>query len=154
MSKDLAPSGRTVDEVLIVVSYPPLLTLAYFLSLISVLDRLYNHPMLKVDPTITIFLCIAVLLYVGNNLPQHCVETLLTFLDCARQWVTVPPLTQQQLSFRYPQTVERLVGLFNIGNEEKVFACCPECFQLYTLPDYQPLKEPILELPHKGLPRR
>jgi hypothetical protein len=46
------------------------------------------------------------------------------------------------------------VELFNIGSKEKVFACCPECFQLYTLPDYQPLKEPILDLPHKGLPKR
>ena len=111
--------------------------------------------MRKLDPITAIFLCITMLLYVGNSLTQSCVETLLTFFDWALQWVRATSRIQQQSSSsRFPRTVERLVELFNIRSKETVFACCPECFQLYTLPDYQPLQEPILELPHKGLPER
>lgn len=110
--------------------------------------------MLKLDPIMAIFLCITMLLYVGNSLTQSCVETLLTFFDWALQWVKATPQMQQHSLSRFPQTIEHLMGLFNIGSKEEVFTCCPECFQLYTLPDYQPLKEPILELPHKGLPER
>src|SRR5258706_993673 len=110
--------------------------------------------MLKLDPIMAIFLCITMLLYVGNSLTQSCVETLLTFFDWALQWVKATPQMQQHSLSRFPQTIQHLMGLFNIGSKEEVFTCCPECFQLYTLPDYQPLKEPILELPHKGLPER
>ena len=62
-------------------------TVTYFLSLIPPLDHLYNHPMLKIDPTAILFLCITMLLYVGNSLAQHCVETFLIFLDSALQRV-------------------------------------------------------------------
>ena len=110
--------------------------------------------MLKFDSMTTIFLCIAILLYVGDALTQNCIERLLNFFDWALQWLKATSRMRQYSLFRFPKTVERLVELFNIGSKEKVFACCPECFQLYTLPDYQPLEEPILELPRKGLPER
>ena len=153
MTKDPVPLGKTAGEGLIVVSPgPSSFTSGLFLGLVSFLDRFYDHPMLKLDPAITVFLCIAMLLYIGSNISQYCVETLLLFFDFAQPLVQATP--PMQVSFRYPRTVERLVDLFDIGNKEYVFACCPECFRLYTLPDYQPLKEPTLELPCQGLPQR
>jgi hypothetical protein len=92
MNKDLAPLRRTIGKVLIVVSYHSLLLfLDYFLSLISLLDHLYDRLMLKFDMITIIFLCIAMLLYVGNTLTQHCIETLLTFFDWALKWVKRTP---------------------------------------------------------------
>ena len=49
--------------------------------LVSFLDRFYSHPMLGLDPSTTVFLCIAILLYVGSNISQHCVEMLLIFFN-------------------------------------------------------------------------